>query len=358
MAEISQIKLPNGVTYDIKDAAAREAIAAGIEIVVVTELPTASASTMGKLYFVNHSHGTGDVYDEYVTVKSGSAAPYTYSWEKIGNTDIDLSNYSLNTHYHTITRSTKYLHKGSVPATFGTAKALTGVTKQKLTQTTVTGVNGSTSVTGVSGSTTASKATAGTAVAVAKIGTAVSVPNVTGNDSASVTVTPSTANRATGTLGNETNTQAADTVMWGASVSSEVLSFSFKPMNTADTVTGIASATTDATKTTLGTALSITPAVSNGNITPYTFTDVTVPVAAASATTVPVAASESTTVATGEVGSTGNGAEVATGTTDANFYNSVATTKDVYDTINTTASGGDAFVESVNENTSAAVAAS
>lgn len=57
------------------------------------ELPAASADTYFKLYLKPHAHGTGDGYDEYVTVKNGE----TYSWEKIGNTDIDLSGYVAKT---------------------------------------------------------------------------------------------------------------------------------------------------------------------------------------------------------------------------------------------------------------------
>ena len=63
------------------------------EYQVVTELPTAAQATMGKIYLVAHSHnpsdGKPDSYDEFITVKSGS----TYKWERIGNTDIDLSEY-------------------------------------------------------------------------------------------------------------------------------------------------------------------------------------------------------------------------------------------------------------------------
>ena len=69
---------------------------------------------------------------------------------------------------------------------------------------------------------------------------------------------------AVNTLGTETATQTANTPMWGATVANETLSFTFKPINTT----------------------SVTPAVSNGTITPYTFADVTVPKAAATATTV------------------------------------------------------------------------
>ena len=59
---------------------------------VVAKLPTASADTMGKIYLVAHTHGSQDGYDEYITIESGSETK-TYSWEKIGNTDIDLSGY-------------------------------------------------------------------------------------------------------------------------------------------------------------------------------------------------------------------------------------------------------------------------
>lgn len=62
---------------------------------VVASLPTASASTMGKIYLVAHSHSSNDGYDEYITLESGTTTK-TYSWEKIGNTDIDLSNYVNN----------------------------------------------------------------------------------------------------------------------------------------------------------------------------------------------------------------------------------------------------------------------
>lgn len=57
---------------------------------VVNELPSAAAATMGKIYLVAHTHeGTQDGYDEFITIEKDGA----YSWEKIGNTDIDLSQY-------------------------------------------------------------------------------------------------------------------------------------------------------------------------------------------------------------------------------------------------------------------------
>lgn len=120
---ISRVTLPDGVTYDIKDAAARQAISAGIEFVLVTELPIASPNTMGKIYLVEHDHTAehegqgsgfanvtgsmpkvGDYYDEYVVVqKTSQSGGNTWQWELIGNTDVDLSQYSKRAHTHTVT---------------------------------------------------------------------------------------------------------------------------------------------------------------------------------------------------------------------------------------------------------------
>jgi hypothetical protein len=60
---------------------------------VVTSLP--ATGVKGIIYLVAHSHGTGDAYDEYIW--TGSA------YEKIGNTDIDLSGYMLKTDMVAIT---------------------------------------------------------------------------------------------------------------------------------------------------------------------------------------------------------------------------------------------------------------
>lgn len=63
---------------------------------VVSKLPTASASTMGKIYLKAHSHnpsdGQPDSYDEFITLEEGTTTK-TYKWERIGNTDINLSGY-------------------------------------------------------------------------------------------------------------------------------------------------------------------------------------------------------------------------------------------------------------------------
>lgn len=63
---------------------------------VVDTLPTASASTMGKIYLKAHTHnrndGQPDSYDEFITLEEGTTTK-TYKWECIGNTDSNLSNY-------------------------------------------------------------------------------------------------------------------------------------------------------------------------------------------------------------------------------------------------------------------------
>ena len=69
---------------------------------VVSELPEASASTMYKIYLVPSADPqTQNVKDEYITLRSGVEGSYTYSWEQIGSTAIDLSGYVTTTDLNT-----------------------------------------------------------------------------------------------------------------------------------------------------------------------------------------------------------------------------------------------------------------
>lgn len=63
--------------------------------VAVQTLPIASEETVGKIYLVpNTEQKSGNIKDEYITIKSEvEDGSYTYSWEKIGTTEIDLSDY-------------------------------------------------------------------------------------------------------------------------------------------------------------------------------------------------------------------------------------------------------------------------
>lgn len=148
MAYISKIKLANGTSVDIKDAegrnnvttllgghalgalgaAAWKAVAANISEaglvdasivktyvdsqvgqihnfdVVIDAAGTsagpsvaASADTMYKIYMVPSGDAAAGSYVEYITIRSGEAAAYTYKWEAIGNTKMNLSGYVTNT---------------------------------------------------------------------------------------------------------------------------------------------------------------------------------------------------------------------------------------------------------------------
>lgn len=108
---IWQITTPNNTTYDIEDKAARAAAAKGIQLIkctnaantpsgvtwdddgtTVTGTLVASDTTTGKIYLVPiENTETKNVFAEYVTVINDDVTPVTYSWEKIGTTDIDLS---------------------------------------------------------------------------------------------------------------------------------------------------------------------------------------------------------------------------------------------------------------------------
>lgn len=61
------------------------------QYVVVATLPTASADTMFKIYLVPSTDPqTSNIKDEYVALEDNGS----YSWEQIGTTAVDLSNYS------------------------------------------------------------------------------------------------------------------------------------------------------------------------------------------------------------------------------------------------------------------------
>lgn len=158
MPNIKQIQLGE-LTYDIlakyiqdTNGAAKDwndildlVNAAKLPIVVAQTLPTASEETVGSLYLIPETGSTTGTYVEYVTIQSGSS----YSWERIGTTDADLTDYvkkgtytdaatSAGAHTHTVsgevtvpTVSTtdKFLTataSGTAATADGTAEAITG----------------------------------------------------------------------------------------------------------------------------------------------------------------------------------------------------------------------------------------
>ena len=106
MADISKIRLPNGVTYDIKDTVARSAIAQGVSFHIATDAAStpqgvtwdddgtiitgtlvASDQTLG-FYLVPATTTSGkDIYAEYVAVEENGV----YFWEKLGDTEVQIS---------------------------------------------------------------------------------------------------------------------------------------------------------------------------------------------------------------------------------------------------------------------------
>lgn len=343
---------------DSKKGHVWHATSEGTEWLCIKDLGGTADSTawieLGNPLVDNHKHT--------VTVSGSNAASTvtgTVSVPKVTPTDIYTKATAAGT---AVSLNTGSFMTGYTPTYAGlTTSSIAGVSGSttaskvssssgKLVTTSLKGVSGTTSVinsvsaptsslgvasiAGVSGSTTASKATAGTAVAVAKAGTAVSIPNVTGNTS----VKASKVSITNKSIPNVTSVGSAST--WSFSVGTDgVLTISGSnsvapTLGTAISASAVSETEVTATNTILGTAISVTPAVSNGNITPYTFTNVTVPKAATAinvatadealsvvtgvttgTATVATANSSATTVATGSVTSTGTGSSVITGVT-------------------------------------------
>lgn len=362
----------------------------GLKIVIDTKhatkeepATTASASTMGKLYLVQLTGQLSGSYTEFITLELGTTTK-TYQWEKIGTTDVDLSNYmkrgvtfndaALNAGAHThsvsgsvdvpsITKSSKKLSasatQGTVTPTTKNALGASATFTTTLTPTTtnlkaaasgtavgadgtasaVTGITPTIkyllrdSVRGVSGSTTASKATAGTAKTfitaaiknAALTGTTTfntnAIKSVALSASATSTDGPQYIQDVTHTAATLTGTKTFNTdAIKSASCSqsfltaglasasftpsvnaSGVLSFSFS--TTAATPTAVSISTAAASTGTVGISggsiekttkymkatgtaantasvgIEVTAADAKDSITPYTFADVTVPIA-------------------------------------------------------------------------------
>lgn len=205
MADISKITLPSGTTYNFKDEVARQAAAAGVSFVISTDAGStpkdvtwikngttitgtlvASASTVGAFYLVPTTTAAGkDIYSEYVTIKQGSGSSLSYSWEKIGTTDIDLS--ALGDLAYKDAATGNYTPEGSVskPTFTGSSMTSTGefTPSGTVSKPTFSGTEGNLSVSG----TPAGTIGVGTGSANYTPGGTVAAPTVT--------VTPATATK-------------------------------------------------------------------------------------------------------------------------------------------------------------------
>lgn len=319
MPDISKITLPSGNTYDIKDATARQMIAGGISFNIVhtqaawasTTAPTAanipagvkayynsgasyvtgtlaaSADTVGTFYLVysNTQKGDVDIYDEYVTVEPTTG---TYVWEKIGDTQLDLSSVIA-----------------SLALTGTSQSVVTGVAADGTDTVLGTGstfaVSGDdvTVVTGVS--TTKASATASGAAISAVSGDNVTVvtgyaapttdtfvKSVSAETGKNLVTTTVTGVQASTTTASKATAATSQTTASGSGTASSTNTDWLKGVSVANEILTIGAATMD-TQTT----------------TQFTFADVTVPIKAASATT----------VATGATSESGTGDAVVTGVT-------------------------------------------
>ena len=397
MAYISKVTLPNnGGTYDIKDASAWIEIGelwsvinqGALELVVLSStenLPTASADTMGKIYLKpdnTHNPSVNDVFDEYVTVDKGASANPRYAWEKIGNTDVNLSQYSLKTHTHTVDISIgvnahSYTPAGTVskPTFTGTAfnssgsytpagTVSTNETENKtatvspaasgaatytpsgtVTQPTFTGTAGTVTVTGTAtGGTGAGTAASSGAHTHSMGGTTnylhpVNVPTSYGT-------TAVLKNVATGKLNTTSITGVSGTVTIHDTPTLNKASYGSASSWSAGSASSWSFSVASGTETlTISGGNSTTPSLTITNVSVGTS------LTAGTAQTVATAAADSTTVATGSISSSGTGDTVATGngSTEAVYSSINASTASF--TMNTTASGGSAVITAINTST-------
>lgn len=190
MADISKITLPSGNTYDIKDATARQMISGGISFNIVwtqtdyesttapssTVLSTipygvtvyynngsssalgtllADADTTGKFYLIYSKTSTlNDIYSEYVTISEIEGGVTLYSWEKIGDTEINLSNVVTDVTLNK--QTTDFVTGYSSPTSDTFVKSVTAETNKNLVTSTASKATASTNQTTATGVGTAS----------------------------------------------------------------------------------------------------------------------------------------------------------------------------------------------------------
>lgn len=339
---IDRITLPSGNTYYIADREIRdvvetlsEAIAGGVSYViawdgtaapVVANIPagvvvtyngteytgtlSANSATSGAFYLVKSATQAGgalDKYDEYVPVgDSGSK-----TWEKIGDTQIDLTNVvtgvSLTKQTDTVigTDATFTITQPIVALSTG-ATAGTGVISVATGITSVTDPNTSLSAESSSATGRAQfiQSVSTTKISASASGGAVSA---SGDNVTALTGlgTPSTANVASSVT--PTTKKLATTTITG--VSGSTTPDVVKTRSSQTTATGAGTSSTTNTDWLKGVS------VSNGILTigaATMNTQTTYSAGAPSSITIPTAASSATTVATGSTTTTGSGADIVT----------------------------------------------
>lgn len=370
MADISKIKLPSGNEYDIKDAVAREMISGGISFIIAwtatdyasTSAPTAAkldtipagaevaynngantatgtleagSTTKAKFYLIYSKTQAGnlDTYNEYVTVEDGS----NFIWEKIGDTQIDLSNVVTDVEIKSTDKSTTtVIGSGATltntqptitlatDSTSGTGKVqvATGISSATATGGNVAW-NSKDSVTVLTGvKVTAQPTVTLTANAATGTGRLKYVEDVTGGSTSPTKVhlsatasggaVSASGDNVTAVTGVSTS-KLATTSITGVSGSTNITPVESRSSQT--TVSGFTAATTsnyDSSTDILKGASVSNEVLILGAYKPDTQTTYSAGAPRASLA-VPTAAGSATTVATGGVSASGTGATVATG---------------------------------------------
>ena len=283
MAEISKITLPSGNTYYIKDETARQMIAGGVSYIVAwdgTSAPTVASVPAGVKMTYNGTTYTGtlaaadaqagafylvksstqaealDVYDEYAVV--GSA---TKSWEKIGDTKLDLSDLGALAYKDNVT-----LNKGTGDNVLGEGTTFTA----------------SSSAVSFTGGTTDTFVKSVSAVTGKKLVTT-TIPNVTGNANVSIPNVTNAGAASTWNFALGTGTDAETLIISGANGTAPTLGTELS-----------------ASKVTLGTAITAaTGAIENNGTGAAVVTDVTVGDSASAVTSIGTATAAAQTITVG-----------------------------------------------------------
>ena len=363
MADISKIKLPSGNEYDIKDAVAREMISGGISFIIswtatdyasstaptaaklatipagaevtynngastATGTLAASTDTKAKFYLIYSKTQAGnlDLFNEYVTIEDGN----NFFWEKIGDTQIDLSNVVTDVSLSkqtdtvigtdatfTVTQPTIALATDTTSGS-GKVQVATGISNAAASGTGVAwnSKDQKTVLTGVK--VTTQPTVTLTANAATGTGRLKYVEDVTGGSTSPTKVhlsatasggaVSASGDSVTAVTGVSTSKLATTTVT-GVSGSTNITPVESRSSQTTATGAGTASTTnTDWLK-----SVSVSNEVLTiGAATMDTQTTYSAGAPRASLA-VPTAASSATTVATGNVSATGGGATIATG---------------------------------------------
>ena len=239
----------------------------------ITGTLPASADTFHKIYLVPQTGATG-TYVEYMTLHSGTEGSYTYSWEQIGSTAINLSGYVQEVSYENKTLKQEYNNTWYNVHTFGdladknTASAtvtdyatgVNGVSYTPAGEVTVTSV----SVTPATSS-VATVTSAGTSYTLTGGEMSKSADTTGTFATAGVTASVGTGAESETLIFSTATTASAVTSAGSIQYTAPTLSGALPTFSTATVVTGITGATASATFS--GSASTITPTLSTSSKT-------------------------------------------------------------------------------------------